>query len=185
MLPVAARELACEHLAEALPRRWTHVCAVAAKAEVVAVDLGLPTDVLVSAAWLHDIGYAPGIADTGFHPLDGGRFLRANDVDEQIVGLVAHHSCALIEADERGLALDLQAEFVHEPGPLADALWLCDMTTGPDGQNLAVDERLAEIRCRYGPEHVVSRFIDRAEGEIRAAVHRTEQRLGSRAGSHS
>jgi hypothetical protein len=184
MLPVAARELARQYLAEALPRRWTHVCAVAAKAEVVAVDLGLPSNVLVSAAWLHDIGYAPGIAVTGFHPLDGGRFLRANDVDERIVGLVAHHSCAVVEADERGLGLDLRAEFVHEPGLLSDALWFCDMTTGPDGQDLAADERLAEIRCRYGPEHVVSWFINRAEGEIQAAVLRTEQRLGSRAGSH-
>ncbi|MFF0177015.1 DNA methyltransferase family protein [Micromonospora profundi] len=27
------------------------------------------------AAWLHDIGYAPEIVDTGFHALDGGRWL--------------------------------------------------------------------------------------------------------------
>jgi hypothetical protein len=28
--------------------------------------------VLIAAAWLHDIGYAPGLPETGFHPLDGG-----------------------------------------------------------------------------------------------------------------
>ena len=33
------------------------------------------TDVLVSAARLHDIGYAPDVMATGFHPLDGVRYL--------------------------------------------------------------------------------------------------------------
>lgn len=32
--------------------------------------------ILIAAAWLHDIGYAPGIQETGFHPLDGGLYLR-------------------------------------------------------------------------------------------------------------
>ena len=34
------------------------------------------TDDLVAAAWLHDIGYAPELVETGFHPLDGARYLR-------------------------------------------------------------------------------------------------------------
>lgn len=32
------------------------------------------------------------------------------------------------------------------------------MTTGPDGQNLSVEDRLAEIRQRYGPDDLVTRF---------------------------
>lgn len=36
--------------------------------------------------------------------------------------LVAHHSCAIIEAEERGLANILRAEFDSPPQPLADAL---------------------------------------------------------------
>jgi hypothetical protein len=56
-------------------------------------------------------------------------------------------------------------------------LWFCDMTTGPDGEGLEVAQRLAEIRERYGPNHVVTRFIDRAEGEIRAAAGRTDEQL--------
>lgn len=32
--------------------------------------------VLITAAWLHDIGYSPDIQYTGFHPLDGGRLRR-------------------------------------------------------------------------------------------------------------
>lgn len=172
-----ARALAEEHLAGSLDRRWKHVQAVAERAERVADALELERDLLVSAAWLHDIGYAPSLVETGFHPLDGARFLRRRGVDQRIVELVAHHSCAAVEADERGLEDVLVVEFPREVGPMSDALWFCDMTTGPDGQQLAVVQRLAEIRERYGPDHVVTRFIDRAGGEIRAAAERTEQRL--------
>jgi hypothetical protein len=31
---------------------------------------------LEAAGWLHDIGYAPGLAATGLYPLDGARYLR-------------------------------------------------------------------------------------------------------------
>jgi hypothetical protein len=44
---------------------------------------------MVMAAWLHDIGYAPELAVTGFHPLDGARFLRRAGADGQVVSLVA------------------------------------------------------------------------------------------------
>jgi hypothetical protein len=82
----------------------------------------------------------------------------------------------VVEADERGLSADL-AEFAREESPTADTLWYCDMTTGPDGERLVVAERLDEIRKRYGPDHVVTRFVDRAASQIVAAVNRTEDRL--------
>ena len=60
---------------------------------------------LEAAAWLHDIGYAPGLAVTGLHALNGARYLRdAQHADAMLYRLVAHHSCATIEAGERGLA---------------------------------------------------------------------------------
>jgi putative nucleotidyltransferase with HDIG domain len=172
-----ARELARRSLAEELPRRWAHVCGVAAKAETVAVELALPRDILVTAAWLHDIGYAADVKRTGFHPLDGARYLRSLGVDERVVTLVAHHSCASVEADERGLEAQLHGEFPVEQGVLADALIFCDMTTGPSGEHFAVEQRLAEIRCRYGPEDIVTKFVERASGDIGAAVRRTEERM--------
>ena len=46
------------------------------------------------AAWIHDIGYAPEVAASGFHPLDGARFLAAAGVSQRLADLVAHHSCA-------------------------------------------------------------------------------------------
>jgi putative nucleotidyltransferase with HDIG domain len=177
MNPTDARALAEELLAADMPRRWSHVCAVARKADEVAARLGLPAELLVSAAWLHDVGYAPGVASTGFHPLDGARHLRALGTDETVVSLVAHHSCAAIEGEVRGLAQDLGAEFTIGPGDLVDALAYCDMTTGPDGESLDVDARLREIRNRYGGEDPVVRFIDTAENQIRSLVARTERRL--------
>lgn len=62
--------------------------------------------------------------------------------------LVAHHSCARFEADERGLAAELTEEFQDERSAVTDALWYADMTTGPDGDPVDVAGRLAEIRHR-------------------------------------
>ena len=70
-----AQELAEAKLAVSLPRRWRHVRSVARRARWVAKELSLSDD-LVAAAWLHDIGYAPELVETGFHPLDGARYLR-------------------------------------------------------------------------------------------------------------
>ena len=58
----------------------------------------------------------PGLAATGLHQLDGARYLRdARHADAVLCRLVAHHSCAIIEAGERGLADALSSEF--EPAP--------------------------------------------------------------------
>ncbi len=174
-----ARDLAERKLAEALPRRWQHVRAVAAHAERVGHRLGCPRGLLVGAAWLHDIGYASDVARTGFHPLDGARFLRQAGVDERVVSLVAYHSCAHIEADVRGLGGALTAEFSPGDGLLSDALCYCDMTTGPDGQHMEVADRLVEIRGRYGPDHIVTRFVEQAAPEILMTAGRVEQLLAS------
>src|SRR5215467_3367560 len=102
-LPGRAKAIAVEQLAETLPRRWAHVQAVARKAEAVGSVLMEPREAvhLVSAAWLHDIGYAPALVSTGFHALDGARWLRRHGFDERVAALVAYHSCAYLEASER------------------------------------------------------------------------------------
>ncbi|MFD8598398.1 HD domain-containing protein [Kitasatospora sp. NPDC059646] len=172
-----AYELAESLLSTDLPRRWIHSKGVAAKARTLAGILGPDAELLESAAVLHDIGYAPRIADTGFHPLDGARFLRREGVDERVVRLVAHHSCALLEAEERGLRQELESDFPLEEPRLVDALIYCDMTTTPDGMPTTTPDRIAEIVGRYGPESIVGRFIRRAEPEIGAAAQRVESRL--------
>ena len=85
---------------------------VAARARSLALVLGADADPLEAAAWLHDIGYALGLATTGLHQLDGARYLRdARHADAMLGRLVAHHPCAIIEAGERGLAGALSYEF--------------------------------------------------------------------------
>jgi hypothetical protein len=90
--------------------------------------------------------------------------------------LVAHHSCAIIEAGERGLADILSSEFDPAPYALASVLTCCDMTTSPDGQPVPVEQRLAEIRDRYGSGHLVSRSMRRATPMILRAVGQVHHR---------
>ncbi|MEU6412671.1 HD domain-containing protein [Microbispora sp. NPDC046933] len=173
-----ARDLAERLLAEPLPRRWAHTQGVAARAASLAPILGDEADTLTAAAYLHDIGYSPELVDTGFHPLDGARYLRdVAGADERLCRLVAHHSCAVNEATERDLFDALTREFAPERRELADALTYCDMTTGPDGRHLDVRERLAEIHSRYGPDHLVSRSITASTPCILAAVQAMQGRL--------
>ncbi|WP_435878530.1 HD domain-containing protein [Streptomyces halstedii] len=71
-----ATKLAEFELSTALPRRWAHTQGVAERATEIGQVLGKNAGLLVAAATLHDVGYAPQLAATGFHPLDGARFLR-------------------------------------------------------------------------------------------------------------
>ncbi|GAA2129174.1 HDIG domain-containing protein [Kitasatospora kazusensis] len=176
-----AWQVAAAELSVALPRRWTHSQGVTARAADLAHMLGKNADMLRASAVLHDVGYAPRLAFTGLHPLDGARFLRdVHGADERLVRLVANHSFALLEAEERGLRDVLEAEFpLPEDQLLVDALVYCDMTTTPNGALTTAEERVAEIVGRYGADSVVGRFIRRASPEIFAAVARVEAALAA------
>ena len=89
------------------------------------------------AAWLHDIGYAPGLKQTGFHPLDWAQHLRATGLPELVCGLVAHHSGSRFVAQTRGLDNAL-TKFDHRE---SDALTTADQTIGRHGQLMTVSER--------------------------------------------
>jgi HD domain len=173
-----AEELARKLLEVPLPRRWAHVQGVAARAQTLAPILGDEAELLEAAAWLHDLGYSPELVDTDFHPLDGARYLRdVQTADPVLCRLVANHSCATVEAEERGLGQQLSEEFPPAGPLLSDALAYCDMTTTPNGYPVSVDARLAEIRQRYGPTDVVTRFTHSAESRLIASVARTSTRL--------
>src|SRR6202034_4138718 len=141
-----AAEVARNLLEVSLPRRWAHVQGVAMQARPLAPILGDDAGLLEAAAWLHDLGYSPDLADTGFHPLDGARYLRdVEHADSRLGSLVANHSCAILEAAERGLADVLSSEFPSPESKLNDALAYCDMTTTPTGDVVSVHDRLSEI----------------------------------------
>ena len=176
-----AEDIARSLLEEPLPRRWAHVQGVADAARGLSPILGGDAELLAAAAVLHDIGYSPSLQDSGFHPLDGARYLRdIEHADIMLCRLVAHHSCAIFEAEEYGLDSALAREFKPAPRGLADALTYCDMTTGPDGQRLTVDQRLADIRARYGSSHPVTRAIARSAPQLTATAHRVARKLAAR-----
>lgn len=174
---VAAESLAKELLAP-LGDRWQHTQGVAARAyELAEAVPDEDRELLIVAAWLHDLGYVPAVVDVGFHPIDGARFLARRGADRRLCALIAHHSAAAIEAEERGLDAEL-AEWEREQGPVADALWTADMTTGPHGEPLSFADRLSEIISRYQPESPVARAMTRARPLVEGAIERTRHRLG-------
>ncbi|WP_446041210.1 HD domain-containing protein [Streptomyces sp. SID1121] len=171
-----AQAVAEAELRRPLPSRYAHSKGVARRATEVAGIVVDDAELFISAAVLHDVGYAPRLAETGFHPLDGARFLRdTHAADARLVQLVANHTFALLEAEERGLRDVLEAEFpLPEEQLLVDALVYCDMTTSPDGEQITAEARVTEIIGRYQADSVVGRFIRRAAPEIFAAVGRVE-----------
>jgi len=168
-----ARDLARSNLAFEQPQRWRHTEVAAQEAERIVSVYGADGPELLIATWLHDVGAAPVLARTGFPALDGARFLRAEGWLPRVVNLVANHSGAALEADLRGLGAELR-EFPDEQTPVRDALWYCDLTTGPDGEPADVEDRIAELvnRPDVGP-----RFVERARDELTGAVRRTRTRL--------
>ena len=62
------------------------------------------------------------LSESGFHPLDGARYLRRIGINAQVTSLVAYHSCAPIEAKVRGLDVELASEFFPGTRLCTDAL---------------------------------------------------------------
>ena len=174
--PATPRELA-ELLIRPLGDRWLHVCEVAAKAAgyaSVLADAGDRAD-LLSAAWLHDVGYAGVAKECGFHPADGALFLEPY-VSRRVCALVAMHSGAAYEARARGLKHVL-AGYSRERSRVADLLDYCDLTTGPRGQTLTVERRVDDVLSRYGEDHVVSVSLRAALPGLRKAIRRAQLML--------
>jgi hypothetical protein len=134
--------------------------------------VGIDPRIVVSAAWLHDIGYAPIVVDTGFHPLDGARYLRARRWDDAVCRLVAHHTDARHQAATKQLADRLCVEFSTVDGLERDVLWAADATCGPSGERLTLDERIAELDVRYGRGHPVTVHMIGSRAELAAAIDR-------------
>jgi HD domain len=130
---------------------------------------------LVAAAYLHDVGYAPALQQTGCHALDGARHLRSLG-HERLARLVAHHSEARFEAQLRGLDHELEG-FPREPSAVADALTYCDMTVGSAGEPMTLHERTLDIAQRYGEEHAATRSLAWSMPYLSLSLARTERRL--------
>ncbi len=166
--------------------RLDHSLAAGKTARAVAAahafDAG-DAELLVSAALLHDIGYAADLAVTGFHPLDGAVWL-AGRGEQRLAALVAHHTSADEEAELRGLTAEL-SRFPADTTCLRDALDFCDLHTAPDGSPTTFAARVAGIRSRYPSGDPVHEAIDSAEPRLSGAVSRIRKAgaLGAPSGS--
>jgi hypothetical protein len=172
---VQAQALARSLLGE-VGTRWEHVRMAGSTAARLAVLFDEHEAALLqAAATLHDVGYAPAIAHTGFHPLDGAVHLQALGLPDRLVGLVAHHSEAELLGPQYGVH-DLSRRFHRERSLLADALVYADMHSAPDGQPIRAEHRLADI-ARRKPDPVEQVRAQR----LRASMTRVGVALSERA----
>src|SRR6266702_2829001 len=117
-------ELAGEHaraLLSLLGERWLHIKGVVEDAQAVGKAFNEEDRVLlIAAAYMHDIGHAPSLNRTDFHPLDGAYYLLSHN-QQRLASLVAYHSEAQYEAHLRGLTTALE-KIPQEHSAQADAL---------------------------------------------------------------
>jgi len=171
-----ARDLARSLLA-GRPERWQHTVGVVCRAAALAVTVGADDPaVLLAAAWLHDIGYGEPVVDTGFHPLDGARYLDRHGWSPRVSALVAHHSAAEVVAAARGLSTALGA-YPREDSAVSDALTYADQTVGVGGRRVNIGDRMAEMLTRHGPDSANARVHHLREPRLLAAAHRVQLRL--------
>ncbi|RPA64826.1 HD domain-containing protein [Gordonia oryzae] len=176
-LTAAARELSARLLASD-PNRLRHVTRVAAQAARYAPTVDpRRRDALIAAAWLHDIGYVPALRDTGFHPVDGARYLRAQGWPDEVCALVAHHSGARYIAAERGID-EVLRDFTFVEDEVTDALTLADQTSGPTGHAVMdLEDRMRDMLDRHGPDSPHHRAHPRRAPYFRAVRERVARRL--------
>lgn len=169
-------QLAMSLLSGLEPRR-SHVRGVGRLAErlhlerpdIVSVDV-------VAAAWLHDVGYASTVQETGFHPVDGAAYLRKRGWSASICALVAFHTGSSFEARERGLS-HLLNPFRAPVAISLDALNYLDLSIGPNGDPIEPNDRIVEILNRYGPTDPVHSAVTRSRVPLMASVARIKALL--------
>lgn len=170
----------CEHLAAELlggdGDRWLHVERVAATADELA-RLGRLGPNVLPAAWLHDIGYGPELLQTGMHAIDGALFLDRSGAPAEIVSLVAFHTGAEFEAEERGM-VDALAQFDRPEQEALDLLILADLLSGSAGERVSLPERFDGIFGRYEPQHPVHRAVTRSRPYLEECAKRAAARVG-------
>lgn len=156
-----------DHLLARSPARLAHSRHVAEQVSKVGHVLFEPwRSAVAEAALLHDVGYASALVDTGFHPLDGARWLRAQGRRPEVCRLVAWHTRARTEARLRGLETSLLAEFPPPPATAQAVLTWADLTSSPTGEQCSPAIRISEILDRYGPDSIVHQATVANEAEL-------------------
>jgi hypothetical protein len=155
--------------------RWLHVQGVVAKAKGLSkLFKSEDSKALLIAAYLHDIAYAPSLIVTGFHPIDGARYIEPF-VGKRVADLVARHTQSHFEAASRGLTCEL-APFTDEKTIITDALAYCDVFTDSKGNTVSLRQRREGVLARYGPDHIVYQSFLLAYPYLCLSVARIQRR---------
>lgn len=115
--------------------RLNHIIAVARKMQFLSEKLGLDaiSDDMFVLGFLHDVGYEFAYSKEE-HPTIGGLLLKSNKY--KYYNEVYYHGKVQDEYNSKEL----------------DLLNYCDMTVSPKGDNVTLDERLNDIKLRFGEE---------------------------------
>ncbi len=153
------------------PSRLVHVLEIARRVRESAALLNRlgwhpPIDLEIAecAALLHDIGYWKPIAETGFHPVDGLRFLYGQG-QKELGELIAGHSCS----PEEGMLSGFPG---IEPSPniIARLITYWDLQVKQGGEVVSYQERLRDILSRYGPDTIVAKANLAAQPRLEALM---------------
>src|SRR6266540_3850423 len=112
-----------------------------------------------AAAYLHDLGYAPALVQTGPHPLDGARHLRALGL-ERLAGLVAYTPAPVPKPSCVGSPPSWPSRRVLAALSLHEQVALRVARVWPDATRAGFYDHLEQRRGRYGLERFCPICLD-------------------------
>ena len=172
-IPAEVRPFMVEALAEN-PKRVEHVLEIARRVRNSGEKLrfsGELLDLAESAALLHDIGYWKEIALTGFHPIDGAKFLIEHG-EREIADLIVGHSCS---PEEGQLLGHLGIE--QSPNIVAKLITFWDVQVKQGGEVVTYSERYNDILKRYGEDSIVGQANKLAKSRIELIIDEVSRLL--------
>lgn len=163
------------------PKRLAHVLGVVDRAEELKRWYPGEAGTLVTAAMVHDIGYATAVVRTGFHPLDGATWAAEAGYADAVVGSIFFHTGAPHEAEVYGG--EVAEVYAAAPGPTPETAvltaWVtyCDLCTAPDGSRVTPEARIAEILDRFPASHPAHRAVTASRPSLLETARGVESHL--------
>ena len=139
--------------------------------------LGRPRpEVLMAAARLHGVGHLPGVAKTGFAPVDGAVYLLGQGWPDPVVSLVGHQLQSRMVARYLGAGPQLSL-ITRIQGWPADILDFAILTAGPHGVR-TVDQGLDALRRQQdSDDRIPLRIRDQRLARLTRAGRRVDEAL--------
>ncbi len=161
------------------PKRLAHILQVAKRVQQSAEEIvanhaveDFDIDEAHCAALLHDVGYLQKLHRTGFHPWDGYYFLKEQGLD-RLADIIVCHSNSPEQAKLRGLP-----EIPVSDTLAAKLLTYWDTRVMQGGRVVTYEQRLSDIKARYGEEGIVTQSHLAAEPRIKKLIAEIEEFLG-------